>query len=73
MQYAIVCEARANTDFNKMDFIHAVAKMVPEPHTVDLKKPDKTILVQIVKVILTLAIPSSNDVLLDVLSYSDIT
>ncbi|CAM6105088.1 unnamed protein product [Calypogeia fissa] len=49
IKFAVICEARANTNLNKMEFIHAVAKMVPEPHVVDLKKPDKTILIQIVK------------------------
>jgi tRNA acetyltransferase TAN1 len=50
VQYAVVCEARANTKLNKMELIEAVAKLVPKPHSVDLKNPDKTILVQIVKV-----------------------
>lgn len=49
IKYAVICEVRANTNLNKMDFIHTVAKMVPEPHSVDLKRPEKTILVQIVK------------------------
>ncbi|KAH9541296.1 hypothetical protein CY35_14G055400 [Sphagnum magellanicum] len=48
-KYAVVCEARANTKLNKMELIEAVAKLVPKPHSVDLKNPDKTILVQIVK------------------------
>lgn len=33
-----------------MSIINAVAKSVPQPHKVDLKNPDKTIIVQIVKV-----------------------
>ncbi|OAE24213.1 hypothetical protein AXG93_2752s2300 [Marchantia polymorpha subsp. ruderalis] len=40
---------RANTNLKKMDFINAIAKLVPEPHSVDLSNPQKTILVQVVK------------------------
>lgn len=43
-------EARANTSIDKMELINAVAKIVPQPHSVDLKNPQKTILMQIVKV-----------------------
>ncbi|KAL3681441.1 hypothetical protein R1sor_024397 [Riccia sorocarpa] len=49
IKFAVVCEARANTNLKKMDFINAIAKLVPEPHSVDLKCPQKTILVQVVK------------------------
>jgi tRNA(Ser,Leu) C12 N-acetylase TAN1 len=45
-----VYEARANTSLDRMEIIKTVAKLVPEPHSVDLKNPDKTIIVQIVKV-----------------------
>lgn len=50
MQFAVSIEARANTSLDKMELINAVAKIVPKPHSVDLKNPDKTILLQIVKV-----------------------
>lgn len=33
-----------------MTIINAVAKLVPEPHTVDLSNPDKTIIVEVAKV-----------------------
>ncbi|KAL2620461.1 hypothetical protein R1flu_000666 [Riccia fluitans] len=49
IKFAVVCEARANTNLKKMDFINAIAKLVPEPHSVDLKNPQKTILLQVVK------------------------
>ena len=49
-QFAVVYEARANTSLDRMEIIKTVAKLVPEPHSVDLKNPDKTIIVQIVKV-----------------------
>ncbi|BBN15580.1 tRNA acetyltransferase TAN1 [Marchantia polymorpha subsp. ruderalis] len=49
IKFAVVCEARANTNLKKMDFINAIAKLVPEPHSVDLSNPQKTILVQVVK------------------------
>lgn len=34
-----------------MKIINAVARSVPAPHKVDLSNPDKTIIVEIVKVI----------------------
>ena len=43
-------EARANTGIDRMKIINAVAKSVPGPHKVDLNNPDKTIIVEIVKV-----------------------
>lgn len=50
LQFAVLYEARANTGVDRMKIINAVAKSVPQPHTVDLSNPDKTIVVQIVKV-----------------------
>lgn len=43
-------EARANTGIDRMKIINSVAKSVPQPHKVDLSNPDKTIIVQVVKV-----------------------
>ena len=54
MQFAVLYEARANTGIERMKIINAVAKSVPQPHKVDLNNPDKTILVQIAKVDMTL-------------------
>ncbi|TVU24885.1 hypothetical protein EJB05_27349 [Eragrostis curvula] len=50
-KYAVLYEARSNTGIDRMKIINAVAKCVPEPHKVDLNKPDKTIVVQIAKTI----------------------
>jgi tRNA acetyltransferase TAN1 len=50
LQYAVLYEARSNTGIDRMNIINAVAKCVPQPHKVDLNKPDKTIVVQIAKV-----------------------
>ena len=50
LQFAVAIEARANTSIDKMALINAVAKIVPHPHSVDLKYPQKTVLMQIVKV-----------------------
>ena len=50
LQYAVLYEARANTGVDRMKIIDAVAKSVPEPHKVDLKSPDKNIVVQIARV-----------------------
>lgn len=50
LQYAVLYEARANSGIDRMAIINAVAKSVPEPHKVDLSNPDKTIIVEIVKV-----------------------
>lgn len=43
-------DARANSGIDRMKIIDAVAKSVPGPHKVDLKNPQKTIVVEIVKV-----------------------
>lgn len=43
-------EARSNTGIDRMKIINAVAKSIPPPHKVDLSNPDKTIVVEIVKV-----------------------
>lgn len=50
MQFAVVYDARANTGIDRMKIINAVAKSVPGPHKVDLNNPDKSIVVQVVKV-----------------------
>ena len=50
MQFAVLYEARANTGIDRMKIINSVAKSVPAPHKVDLSNPDKTIVVEIVKV-----------------------
>jgi hypothetical protein len=46
----VLYEARSNTGIDRMKIINAAAKSVPQPHKVDLKNPDKTIVVQIAKV-----------------------
>ncbi|CAO2146961.1 unnamed protein product [Urochloa humidicola] len=50
-KFAVLYEARSNTGIDRMKIINAVAKCVPQPHKVDLKTPDKTIIVQIAKTI----------------------
>ena len=50
MQFAVLYEARANSGIDRMKIINAVAKSIPGPHKVDLKNPDKSIVVEIVKV-----------------------
>ncbi|XP_062182804.1 uncharacterized protein LOC133886907 [Phragmites australis] len=50
-KFAVLYEARSNTGIDRMKIINAVAKSVPQPHKVDLNKPDKTIIVQIAKTI----------------------
>ncbi|PKA58575.1 hypothetical protein AXF42_Ash008862 [Apostasia shenzhenica] len=50
-KFAVLYEARSNTGIERMTIINAVAKSVPQPHKVDLKNPDKTIIVQIAKTI----------------------
>ncbi|KAL9327806.1 hypothetical protein ACSQ67_002809 [Phaseolus vulgaris] len=50
-KFAVLYEARANTGVDRMEIIDAVAKSVPEPHKVDLKNPDKTIVVEIAKTV----------------------
>ena len=51
LQFAVQYDARANSGIERMEIIDAVAKSVPGPHKVDLKNPEKTIIVQIVKVV----------------------
>ncbi|RLN16435.1 uncharacterized protein C2845_PM02G36630 [Panicum miliaceum] len=48
-KFAVLYEARSNTGIDRMKIVNAVAKSVPQPHKVDLKNPDKTIIVQIAK------------------------
>nr|CAB3490073.1 unnamed protein product [Digitaria exilis] len=48
--------SRSNTGIDRMKIINAVAKSVPQPHKVDLKNPDKTIIVQIAKTICMIGI-----------------
>ncbi|KAL4578665.1 hypothetical protein LXL04_014794 [Taraxacum kok-saghyz] len=50
-KFAVLCEARANSGFEKMKIINVVAKSVPEPHKVDLTNPERTIVVQIAKTV----------------------
>lgn len=50
LQFAVLYEARANSGIDRMKIINAVAKSVPAPHKVDLSNPDKTIVVEIIKV-----------------------
>ncbi|KAJ6831479.1 THUMP domain-containing protein 1-like protein isoform X2 [Iris pallida] len=50
-KFAVLFEARAHTGIDRMKIINAVAKSVPQPHKVDLNKPDKTIIVQVAKTI----------------------
>eukprot|EP00850_Spirogloea_muscicola_P015633 SM000121S26030 [mRNA] locus=s121:346432:349902:- [translate_table: standard] len=49
LKFAIIYEARANDDVDRMAIIKEVASVVPKPHFVDLSNPDKTILIQVVK------------------------
>ncbi|XP_021772133.1 uncharacterized protein LOC110736265 [Chenopodium quinoa] len=51
IKFAVQYDARANSGIERMKIIDAVAKAVPEPHKVDLKNPEKTIIVQIVKTV----------------------
>ncbi|GAB2226769.1 hypothetical protein Droror1_Dr00008559 [Drosera rotundifolia] len=51
IKFAVLYDARANSGIDRMNIIDAVAKSVPRPHKVDLKDPEKTIVVQIVKTI----------------------
>jgi len=53
-QFAVQYDARANSGIERMKIIDAVAKSVPAPHKVDLKNPEKTIIVQIIKVSISL-------------------
>ncbi|KAL2941980.1 THUMP domain-containing protein 1 [Bienertia sinuspersici] len=50
-KFAVQYDARANSGIERMKIIDAVAKSVPEPHKVDLKNPEKTIIVQVVKTV----------------------
>ncbi|KAL2347943.1 hypothetical protein Fmac_001943 [Flemingia macrophylla] len=50
-KFAVLYEARANTGVDRMEIIDAVAKSVPGPHKVDLKNPDKTIIVEIARTV----------------------
>eukprot|EP00250_Pteridium_aquilinum_P008730 c18167_g1_i1 orf=144-1178(+) len=59
LKFAVVYEARANTSLDRMEIINTVAKLVAPPHSVDLKNPDKTILVQIVKTICAIGVVSN--------------
>lgn len=59
LKFAVVYEARANTSLDRMEIINAVAKLVAQPHSVDLKNPDKTILVQVVKTICAIGVVSN--------------
>ena len=54
MQFAVLYGARANTGIDRMKIINAVAKSVPAPHKVDLSAPDKAIVVEIIKVWISL-------------------
>lgn len=49
-QFAVLYDARANSGIDRMKIINSVAKSVPGPHKVNLNNPDKSIVVQIVKV-----------------------
>ncbi|KAL8159437.1 hypothetical protein V2J09_000974 [Rumex salicifolius] len=51
VKYAVLYDARANSGIDRMKIIDAVAKSVPKPHKVDLKDPEKSIVVQIVKTV----------------------
>ncbi|CAO2837276.1 unnamed protein product [Amaranthus hypochondriacus] len=51
VKFAVQYDARANSGIERMKIIDAVAKSVPGPHKVDLKNPEKTIIVQIVKTV----------------------
>ncbi|KAF3971140.1 hypothetical protein CMV_005244 [Castanea mollissima] len=50
-KFAVLYEARANSGIDRMKIINAVAKSIPGPHKVDLKNPDKSIVVEIVKTV----------------------
>ncbi|XP_066335771.1 uncharacterized protein [Miscanthus floridulus] len=55
-KFAVLYEARSNTGIDRMKIINAVAKSVPQPHKVDLRNPDKTIVVQIAKTICVIGV-----------------
>ncbi|XP_057450099.1 uncharacterized protein LOC130741267 [Lotus japonicus] len=56
LKFAVMYEARANTGIDRMEIIDAVAKSVPGPHKVDLKNPDKTIVVEIARTVCLIGI-----------------
>lgn len=51
IKFAVLYDARANSGIDRMKIIDTVAKSVPGPHKVDLKNPEKNIVVQIVKTV----------------------
>ncbi|KMT14564.1 hypothetical protein BVRB_4g073340 [Beta vulgaris subsp. vulgaris] len=51
IKFAVQYDARANTGIERMKIIDAVAKSIPGTHKVDLKNPEKTIIVQVVKTV----------------------
>lgn len=59
LKFAVVYEARANTSLDRMEMINTVAKLIAQPHSVDLKNPDKTILVQVVKTVCAIGVVSN--------------
>lgn len=59
LKFAVVYEARANSSVDRMEMINTIAKLVGQPHSVDLKNPDKTILVQVVKTVCAIGVVSN--------------
>ncbi|KAK9673608.1 hypothetical protein RND81_12G178400 [Saponaria officinalis] len=51
VKFAVQYDARANSGIERMKIIDAIAKSIPEPHKVDLKNPEKTIIAQVVKTV----------------------
>ncbi|KAL9234804.1 hypothetical protein vseg_009630 [Gypsophila vaccaria] len=51
VKFAVQYDARANSGVERMKIIDAIAKSIPEPHKVDLKNPEKTIIAQVVKTV----------------------
>mmetsp|Transcript_5723 Transcript_5723/g.9881 ORF Transcript_5723/g.9881 Transcript_5723/m.9881 type:complete len:336 (+) Transcript_5723:218-1225(+) len=49
VKFSVVLEVRANNSIPKNELIDLVAKLVPKPHSVDLTKPDKSVLVFLIK------------------------
>jgi len=49
-------ERRSFSGFDHLDIIDAFAKAVPAPHKVNLKQPDKTILVQLIRNVCAVAV-----------------
>ncbi|CAI5984470.1 unnamed protein product [Closterium sp. NIES-65] len=54
--FGIIFEKRANEGLERAGVIDTVAKLVPAPHKVDLRNPDKTIMLQVVKTICFISI-----------------